>query len=89
MQGGGATCSCVSGFSGKGCNERVCGSQNSFFNEKISKCNCESGFTCCSKEGSAQGKERDAAIEMLTQENELMMGKVRKAREALASMSKA
>lgn len=89
MQGGGAVCKCVSGFSGKDCNERVCGSENSFFNDKISKCNCESGFTCCSKESSGIDKERDEAIEMLTRENELMMGKVRKAREELAAMSKA
>jgi len=77
LMGGAAVCNCVPGYSGKDCNSRVCGSQNSFFNPKISKCNCESGYTCCSKESSSAEKERDAAIEMLQQENKLLMDKVR------------
>jgi len=84
LQGGGAVCKCTPGYSGKDCNERVCGSQNSFFNPKISKCNCELGFTCCSKEGSAEERERDAELEMLTRENALLMAKVRMAKVELA-----
>ena len=84
LKGGGAVCKCVPGYSGKDCNERVCGSQNSFFNPKISKCNCELGFTCCSKEGSAEEKERDAELEMLSRENSLLMAKVRMAKAELA-----
>lgn len=87
LQGGGAVCKCVNGYSGKDCNSRVCGSQKSFFNARIAKCNCEAGFTCCSKEKSTMDKERDAAIEMLLGENKAIMGQVRQAKEELSTMT--
>lgn len=89
LEGGAAICKCSSGYSGKDCNERVCGSQNSFYNKDISKCTCETGYTCCSREGSNTDKERDAAIEMLQQENKLMVGKIRAMKQSLAAMAEA
>lgn len=86
LEGGGAVCECTSGFSGSDCNTRVCGSQGSFYNEEISKCTCEAGFTCCSREGSSTDTERDAAIDMLQQENKVMVGKIRLMKEELATM---
>lgn len=87
LEGGAAVCDCSTGFSGSDCNERVCGSQGSFYNEEISKCTCEAGFTCCSREGSSADNERDAAIEMLKQENKVMLGKIRTMKESLMTMA--
>jgi hypothetical protein len=87
LEGGAAICDCSSGYSGADCSERVCGSQGSFFNKGISKCTCEAGFTCCSREGSNTDRERDAAIEMLQQENKMMVGKIKMMKGTLASMA--
>jgi len=87
LQGGAAICKCSSGWSGGDCNERVCGSLQSFFNKDISKCTCEAGFTCCSRESSGTDSERDVAIEMLQQENGMMVGKIKTMKQSLAAMA--
>jgi fibrillin 1 len=43
-----AQCECNVGHTGKHCENRVCGTENSLFDEKTSRCLCEPGYTCCS-----------------------------------------
>lgn len=85
LQAGGAFCSCANGWSGNKCDERVCGSNKSFFNTDISKCTCEAGFTCCSRESGNKDKERDTTIQLLNRENSLMRGKVMAAKKQLTN----
>lgn len=85
---GTAACSCLAGWSGAACNERVCASPKSTFNKAIGKCTCEAGFTCCSREGSAEEDERDAAIAMLEQENGLLHSKLNMHKQKLQAMAR-
>jgi len=81
LVGGTAVCNCANGWGGDKCWERVCGSKKSFFNAAISKCTCEAGFTCCSREDEEKERERDTTVEMLMRENSLMRGKVEAAKK--------
>jgi hypothetical protein len=66
----------------------VCASPKSTFNKAIGKCTCEAGFTCCSREGSAEEEERGAAIAMLEQENGLLHGKLKTNKQKLQVLAK-
>jgi len=59
-----AVCKCNAGHTGKDCEHRVCGTANSLFDTKTSRCLCEAGYTCCSRDvaaGAAAGAKPAAA----------------------------
>merc|ERR1712159_77688 len=76
FKGGDASCHCESGWVGNACVDRACVSQGSVFLGKIDKCQCETGYTCCSREGKQEDVERDATIKMMTQQKKMARSKL-------------
>lgn len=76
FKGGDASCHCESGWVGNACADRACVSQGSVFLGKIDKCQCETGYTCCSREGKQEDVERDATIKMMTQQKKMARSKL-------------
>jgi len=74
--GGSAACQCESGWVGSSCTDRACVSSGSVFLNKIDKCQCETGYTCCSRETEEQEGERDATIAMMLQQKKLARSKL-------------
>jgi hypothetical protein len=74
--GGQASCQCESGWVGKACADRACVSQNSVFLGKIDKCQCETGFTCCSKEAPEESDERDSTLKIMVQQKKMARSKL-------------
>merc|ERR1711934_25695 len=74
--GGQASCQCESGWVGRSCAERACVSQNSVFLGKIDKCQCETGFTCCSKEAPEESDERDSTLKIMVQQKKMARSKL-------------
>jgi hypothetical protein len=76
FRGGDAACHCESGWVGDSCSDRACVSQGSTFLGKIDKCQCETGFTCCSREDKEQDGERDATVKMMKQQQMMARSKL-------------
>lgn len=60
-----AVCECNAGFSGKDCEHRVCSTANSLFDTKTSRCLCEPGYTCCSRQSMEAGAAPAKTVEDL------------------------
>jgi len=51
---------CNVGRSGNACGTKICGTENSLFDAKESRCLCEPGYTCCSAQKLAMLMNTDA-----------------------------
>eukprot|EP00658_Telonema_sp_P-2_P080900 TRINITY_DN8149_c0_g1_i12.p1 TRINITY_DN8149_c0_g1~~TRINITY_DN8149_c0_g1_i12.p1 ORF type:complete len:322 (-),score=56.79 TRINITY_DN8149_c0_g1_i12:211-1176(-) len=76
FRGGNSACECESGWVGSACADRACVSQGSVFLGNIDKCQCESGYTCCSRENPEQVEERDETLRMMMHQKKLAESKL-------------